>query len=89
VERLPPPLHQSPGKAITNATEQARRDARKVNICDVIHKERRQKLVKWGKQTAEWILNWFLKNPDVHVANPTHFDEIMESYGKDPCTTRL
>jgi hypothetical protein len=85
VEGLPPPLHQSPRKSITNATEQARRNTLKVDICDAIHKERRKKLANWGKQTAKWIQTWFLKNPDVHVANPVHFDEIMESYGKDPC----
>ena len=86
VEELSPPVHASPGKTLTNITEQRLRDKRKIHICDSIHTRRRQILIEGGKLTAKWILEFFLKSPDVHVANSNHFQEIMDSYGKDPCS---
>ena len=82
---LPPALHVSPGHKLTNETEQALRNSRKIDICDDRYALIREELVAMGKEVGSWIRTYFLRSPDVHVANGEHFDEILESYANDPC----
>jgi hypothetical protein len=83
-EDLPPTLHISPGHGL-NETEQARRDSKKIHICDDKFAEQRKELVATGKEMRDWVLMYFTQSPDVVVSNPEHFQEIMETYARDPC----
>ncbi|KAG7349180.1 hypothetical protein IV203_011777 [Nitzschia inconspicua] len=85
---FPPMIQSKPGKKDLNATEQARRDARKVDICDEVYQEHRKWLLESGKRTKEWILDYFVKSPDVTVGNLHHFREILDMYSVDPCLQR-
>jgi hypothetical protein len=82
---LPPILHISPGKKLNNATEQAKRDANKINICDNVYEPQRKKLLDRGRRIRDWLRQYFLKSPDVVVSNPKHFDAILATYAVDPC----
>ena len=56
-----------------------------IDICDSKHDHLRSVLVENGKKTRDWILNEFLKSPDVTVANVEHFTETVSQWGLDPC----
>ena len=56
-----------------------------IDICDTEHDKLRNVLVENGKKTLQWILDEFLKSPDVIVANEGHFHEIVSQWGLDPC----
>jgi len=81
---LPPALHVTPGHSV-NATEQALRNSRKVDICDEKYTKQRLQLVTIGTEIRNWLQKYFLKSPDIIVSNREHFDEILESYAVDPC----
>jgi hypothetical protein len=70
--------HYSPGK-ILNATEQAERDAEKIDICLDKYAELRQTLLKNSQHAAH------LQAPDVYVSDMEYFLEILDSYTRDPC----
>ncbi|KAL3893888.1 MAG: hypothetical protein SGARI_007911, partial [Bacillariaceae sp.] len=85
---FPPMIQSKPGRKDLNATEQARRNSLKVDICDDKYQEHRKWLLDAGKRNKEWILGYFAKSPDVVVGNPEHFREILSSYDVDPCVER-
>ncbi|KAL3905289.1 MAG: hypothetical protein SGARI_004537 [Bacillariaceae sp.] len=85
---FPPMIQSKPGRKDLNVTEQARRNALKVDICDDKYQEHRKWLLDAGKRNKEWILGYFAKSPDVVVGNPEHFREILASYDVDPCVER-
>jgi hypothetical protein len=61
---------------------------REIDICDGKYDELRSSLIKSGRNGASWIKTYFLALPDVHVANPEHFMELISRWGDDPCLTR-
>ena len=81
---LDEPLHFSPGKEQADE-KQKMIDEKKIKICEDQYKDVRNELIKIGKHSQEWILNWFLKSPDVYVSNRQHFIEILKGYQDDPC----
>jgi hypothetical protein len=85
IEQPPPMAHYSPGKKNLNITEQKRRGAKKINICDPKYLKQRQKLSMQGNRVGTWVRKYFLMSPDVVVANPQHFHSILASYARDPC----
>jgi hypothetical protein len=85
---FPPMIQSKPGKKDLNVTEQAQRNAHKVNICDAEYQQVRQWLLESGKRTKEWILGYFIKSPDVMVGNIKQFQDILEMYDVDPCLQR-
>ncbi|KAL3911190.1 MAG: hypothetical protein SGILL_007380, partial [Bacillariaceae sp.] len=76
--------HYSPGKTL-NATEQAERDAKKLDICLEKHGKLRKTLLEASQHAAHWIRTYFIHAPDVYISNPDHFQDIMDSYMVDPC----
>jgi hypothetical protein len=62
--------------------------AETINICDAKHDKLRSVLVENGKETQRWILDEFLKSPDVTVANEAHFHQIVSQWGLDPCVVK-
>ena len=59
---MPPMVHMSPGK-ILNTTEQDKRDALKIDICDEELGVARDYLIKVGADVASWITNYLAKSP--------------------------
>jgi hypothetical protein len=82
---FPPMIQNSPGNRDITEEEQRKRNSRKIDICDSRYKQQRQLLVDSGRRSSKWILEYFLKSPDVHVGNRQHFVSTMESYSIDPC----
>jgi hypothetical protein len=87
-ESLPEVVHYSPGKTL-NATEQADRDAKKINICKEEYTEIRRELLEKSQRAAHYIRTYFMHAPDVAVSSPDYFLEIMDSYLQDPCNSRM
>jgi hypothetical protein len=56
-----------------------------IDVCDSKYDKVRNVLVKNGKESQRWILEEFLESPDVTVANPKHFRELLQTFGSDPC----
>jgi hypothetical protein len=82
---LPQVTHYSPGKTLVNATEQAERTAKKLDICLDQHAQLRHSLLENAQRSAHYIRTYFLQAPDVTVSSPDYFLEIMDSYLQDPC----
>lgn len=81
---LPPPLHFKPGK--DQPTDKQRLiDSKKIKICDKRYAKQRQILLDIGTKVQAWILEYFVKSPDVYISNPEHFQEIVRRYAVDPC----
>lgn len=88
-DSMPPMIKSSPGKKGLNATEQARRNGLKIDICRDVYSQQRKWLVESGKRTSDWLRHYFITSPDVTVGgNRQQFDEILDSYGIDPCIER-
>jgi hypothetical protein len=85
---FPPMIQRKPGRTDLNATEQARRNALKVDICSDVYQKHRNWLLDAGKRNKEWILGYFVKSPGVVVGNRNHFREILDYYDVDPCIER-
>ncbi len=74
-----------------NEKEEARHrhELLKIDICDPLYDKVRQELVKEGKQTADWLINYFLQSPDVVVSQRDRLEELIAGYGIDPCKENL
>jgi hypothetical protein len=97
VTAMPTMMWESPGNRDgINATEQARRESLKIDLCDDKHEIPRKWLIDVGANMAKWIADYFVKSPHgVFVGGgidetdgSSRFLEILESYGKDPCPER-
>lgn len=83
-ELLPALPHAIPGKN-RSVSEQLRRDARKIKICQAEFAPLREALMELSISNSLWIRQVFLVNPTVFVSSPEHFESIMEGWMKDPC----
>lgn len=83
--QLGPLLHYKPGRQWV-ASEQAQRDARKIDICHAEFAPVRQELLRLSRQNAEWLASVFLQLPDVHVSSRDYvIHDILERWRHDPC----
>lgn len=80
-ERIPPFGHEN----INHATGQAG-FAESISICDPQYASIRRRLIENANRASTWIINHFIKSPDVVVANPEHFVALLEDWSHDPCT---
>lgn len=93
---MPTMIRQKPGRTEgINATEQARLDGLKIDMCDDQYALPRKWLMEIGANVAEWITRYLAKSPHgVYFGGGTNKDgssrflEIIESYGRDPCPER-
>ena len=85
---LPPPIQIKPGKVDLNSTQQEERNRLKIDICSKRYKPQRKVLLEIGSKAANWIVEYFLKSPDVYVANLHQFRGLVSNYGVDPCIKR-
>jgi len=60
---MPPMIRESPGKTDLDATEQQRRNALKIDLCDDRHEIPRKWLMEIGSNAQLWIQNYFVKSP--------------------------
>jgi hypothetical protein len=81
----PTPERVSPGKIWDDETQQ-KRSARKINICDDVHRPARDELMAQSRATSLWIRNVFLKSPGVHSSSThDHLEALFEKWMHDPC----
>lgn len=67
---------------------QAKKDARKMDICDEKYDPIREELMRVSNQTATWILESFIKSDDVYFSSPKYFEQSMLKWYEDPCDAR-
>ena len=90
---LPAPLlgaipHTQPGSAKQySPEEEARRNQRKIDICQAPHAELREALMRLSRDTSQWIReSGFLDVPTVVVSQREHFEERLLLWMEDPCS---
>lgn len=76
--------HSRPGKMWDPQLE-AEKEASKIDICEDEYVEIRRNLLRQSRTAALWIRRVLLPTGRVRVANPDHFDRILDSYLVDPC----
>ena len=80
-----PMLWVKPGQRSITEEKQNEIDALKIDICDERFIELRQVLLEQGSQSADWIQNVFISQPNVVVSNPEQFAKLLEAWHNDPC----
>jgi hypothetical protein len=70
--------HSSHGKKRDFATNT-------IDICDGTYDELRGIIMPYAYEMSHWFCDYFLKSPDVIVANHTRFCSIVNDYANDPC----
>lgn len=68
-------------------TEQALRDAKKIDICRDEYLPVRNELMDLARMSSTWIRETFLDLPGVHCASRERFEELLLSWMHDPCDT--
>ena len=58
---------------------------KKFNICETKYINLRHELLKIGKNSSQWIIDYFIKSSHVFVSNEEHFVELVKRWDKDPC----
>jgi hypothetical protein len=81
---MPPMPHKIPGKKFDNAT-QVIKNQRKIQICNEEYSNTRKHLMELSIQTHHWLMESFLKSPDVVVSDRRDFEEAMKPWLSDPC----
>jgi hypothetical protein len=56
-----------------------------IDICDSKHSQVRKVLINQGEKTRRWITDKFIKSNEVIAGDESHFLELIEDWGKDPC----
>ena len=83
LETLLPSLSQAqPAKHTANTSSTS---VGEIDICDSQYKSLRQELVLMGRDAAEWMIQFFLDLPNVHVSSTDFFRQALDNYQKDPC----
>ena len=82
---LPPmvwfkPQRKKPEEVVAN-----RINKQKIDICDEEHTKIRSVLMQHAVNASRWIRRYFVAHPDVHVAVPDAFHEILAGWETDPC----
>jgi hypothetical protein len=82
---LPEMVHYTPGKEWHNAL-QAKRDAKKIDICNDQYIPLRCNLMRLSRLSSEWIRQEFLDIPSVHVSSRQYLQDILANdWMMDPC----
>jgi hypothetical protein len=56
-----------------------------IDICQPDYQILREELVMIGRDASEWILEYFVNQPNVVVSSPEYFANALESWKEDPC----
>lgn len=82
-----PMLWIKPGQAPASPERAKELAAMKINICDDQYAELRQVLSKQASQSAMWMRDVFIPNPNVKVSSPDYFYKLLDSWHYDPCNS--
>lgn len=75
-----------PGKNRTDEMSDTKQlSSNKIDICEDRYVELRQVLLLHAVQASRWIRSFFLKADGVVVSSRRHFEQILQSWEKDPC----
>mmetsp|Transcript_3092 Transcript_3092/g.6595 ORF Transcript_3092/g.6595 Transcript_3092/m.6595 type:complete len:354 (-) Transcript_3092:37-1098(-) len=80
-----PMIHVKPGQKLMSKEHENRLRSKKINICEDQFAELRGLLQRQASESASWILDEFLANPNVKVSSPDYFKRILEAWHDDPC----
>jgi hypothetical protein len=83
---MPPLVRTRPGKA-WGPVVQAKKDALRIDICEVEYAPLRSNLMTMSRANADWIRNEFLDYPGVHFSSRDFLEEILDKWMVDPCET--
>ena len=81
-----PMIWVKPGQSPVSAEHARELDQSKINICDNEYSSLRTILGQQASQSAKWIQNVFLANPNVKVSSPDHFAHVLDTWHTDPCS---
>lgn len=81
---LPDIIHVSPGRRVDEEL-QAKKDARKIDICRDEYIPLRRELMRISRQSSEWIRTSFLDSYGVFYSDRAFLEEILLSWNLDPC----
>ena len=81
-----PMIWVKPGERSVTFEKQKKIDALKMDICQGRYTNLRQVLLTQASQSADWIRNVFLSQPNVVVSNPDRFVKLLDAWHVDPCT---
>jgi hypothetical protein len=56
-----------------------------IDICQPDYQILREELTMIGRDASEWILEYFVNQPNVVVSSPEYFAKALESWKEDPC----
>jgi hypothetical protein len=82
-----PMIHVKPGQTLVSSERAKELNALKIDICEDQYASLRQVLSKQASQSATWIRNVFLMNPNVKVASRDYFAQLLDAWHSDPCNT--
>jgi hypothetical protein len=77
--------HFKPGLKTSSTELQQDLDANKIDICDDQYNDLRELLRTLASDSATWIQDVFLKNPNVSVSSQEHFKLLLQHWHSDPC----
>ena len=84
-KELPPMVWFKPGRKTHSDKVLEKVNQKKIDICDDQHKPVRDRLLEISVNVSTWILDYFLKSPDVVVSNPNLFETLLRQWHIDPC----
>ena len=84
-KELPPMVWFKPGRKTHSDTLLDKVNQKKVDICEDQYKPVRDSLLEISTNVSTWLLDYFLKSPDVLVSNPDLFEQILRQWRLDPC----
>lgn len=84
-EVLPPmTIWRKPGKNLTQE-QLDYANSKRLDICHPNHTDIRNYLIQQAMETAEWIMQYFLKSEEVFVSSPEYFEALLKAWEVDPC----
>eukprot|EP00751_Fragilariopsis_kerguelensis_P034190 CAMPEP_0170971070 /NCGR_PEP_ID=MMETSP0735-20130129/45004_1 /TAXON_ID=186038 /ORGANISM="Fragilariopsis kerguelensis, Strain L26-C5" /LENGTH=85 /DNA_ID=CAMNT_0011390959 /DNA_START=910 /DNA_END=1167 /DNA_ORIENTATION=+ len=78
-------IHVKPGRKPISLGHENKSISQKIDICQEQYKDLRGLLQQQGSESANWILNEFLANPNVTVSSPDFFKQLLQKWHNDPC----
>jgi len=82
-----PMIHVKPGRNPVSIEHENKLVSQKIDICEDQYTELRGLLQRQASESATWILNDFLVNPNVKVSSPDNFKQLLRKWHDDPCDT--
>lgn len=80
-----PMLHIKPGLEPLSLEHENALLSMKINICHERYINLRRLLLQQALESARWIENKFLSNPNTKVSYPKHFMHLLKQWHVDPC----